>query len=176
MARIRAASRNEIDTLKNFIESIGFDVRKTPISWERLYVLDIEEAKYYDMFEIPFECFEKSYLCKGSVYSAGLYLGLIYRTPKGLGFKPGLPLAKRLSKVCKICNRKCHVVNERGEKRFLYGKPVPKEMILNVGSRPLGIVINILGEPLGWGRIEAGGGALRLTPIMDLGWYLRRGG
>ena len=176
MIRIRRASQSEINVVKNFIKDIGFDVRKTPVLWKKLYVLDIAEAKYYDMFEIPVEYPKELHLSNRNVYSGGLYLGLIYRTREGLGFKPGLPLARRLSRLCKIYDKRCYVVNEEGEKRFLYGKPVPREMILNVGNRPLGIVINILGESLGWGRIEVRGGALRLTPIMDLGWYLRRGG
>ncbi len=171
---LKRASKKEINVLKVFLREAGFITKKVPISWKDLYILKLKDAKYHDVFEISFANFEHSNTIN-NIYAGGLYLGLIYKTSHKVKFKPGLPLARRLSKLCKTEIR-CHVVNEKGEKRFLYGRTVPTRMILNIGSKPMSIVINILGEPLGWGRVELRGRTRRLVPLIDLGWYLRRGG
>ncbi len=108
------------------------------------------------------------------LYSLGLYVGMMR---PGEWFKPSLPLAHKLAPYC---NRmKCIVLDYNGEKFFLYGKTVYEENIVS-WNPGVNLVVNELGEALGWGvgKIANIGGEQRrvVEPIWDMGWYLRRGG
>ncbi len=108
-------------------------------------------------------------------YSMGTYIGMMQ---PGKWFKPSLPLAHRLAS---FCNNpvKCSIVSEEGEKFFLYGRKVLEDNLIT-WNKGIVLVVNNIGEALGWGRgiIAKIGGERRrlLEPIWDLGWYLRRGG
>jgi ribosome biogenesis protein Nip4 len=172
---LRRPDPEEIKAIKKFLYSIGLMPEKAPIRWSEIYVLDIENAPYLEVLEIPRDLINlvKDY---NQFYTGGLYLGLLYKRKSGsLGFKPSLPLARRISSLCKTV-LKCFVLNDKGEKIFLYGKEVPIDLILKLSDRKISVVINIRGEPLGWGRLEIKGGSRKLVPVVDLGWYLRRGG
>ena len=80
-----------------------------------------------------------------------MYLGYIEESK----FKPSLPLARMLTRLCnnKLC---CITLNWEGEKRSLYGKVVVGKYIIKL-CEGLTIVVNLLGEPLGWGLGVLGG-------------------
>lgn len=134
-----------------------------------LYVLDVPGAVYLDAFDVPRDL---AGILGGleSAYSAGFYLGMI----EGGEFRPGLPLARRLSRLCGS-TIKCHVVDSHGERVFLYGREVWGEHVKSWGEG-FTVVVNEAGEPLGWGVVKAKRGGRVLVPSLDLGWYLRRGG
>lgn len=110
-----------------------------------------------------------------TIYSLGLYAGMI---KPGSWFKPSLPLAHHLAPLCKK-EIDCIIIDGIGEKFFLYGKRVVEPRIAR-WRRGLSLVINVLGEALGWGigKIANIGGKTRrvVEPVWDMGWYLRRGG
>lgn len=164
--RLRPANPEERGAVDSFARSLGVDPRAVYLE---LYVLEVPKAIYVDAFDVP----PGLYRLLGSLesaYSAGFYLGMI----RGGEFKPGLPLAWRLSRLCGVTLR-CHVVDPHGEKVFLYGREVWGEHVREWGEG-LSIVLNERGEPLGWGVVKAKRGRRVLEPSMDLGWYLRRGG
>ncbi len=131
-------------------------------------------AAYYEVYETP-----SWHPIRLETYSTGIlvpgeFVGILEPRQR---FKPGLPLAKRLSRKCGIV--RCITLSSRGERFFLYGRTVFEENILE-WKRGLSIVVNELGEALGWGRgriVKKGKHTTRLVePVWDLGWYLRRGG
>ncbi len=172
--KLRKIRSEERKVIEKFFRKISLgDHAYSFVDWEKIYVLDLKEASYNDVYEVTEELL--NFVDDRFFYIAGLYMGLIYRTSKGIGFKPGLPLARKLSKLCQISIR-CYILNEKGEKKFLYGKIVPESFILESEDKGLGLVVNTQKEALGWGRVEIVGKYKRLVPVIDLGWYLRRGG
>lgn len=104
----------------------------------------------------------------------GDFIGILV---PGIAFKPSLPLAGRLAPKCGVI--KCIRVTFEGERFFLYGRSV-LEANIDEWHPGIRIVVNRLGEPLGWGVGKIVKRGLRrerlVAPLWDLGWYLRRGG
>jgi 60S ribosome subunit biogenesis protein NIP7 len=71
------------------------------------------------------------------------------------------------------------IVNEKGEKLFLYGRDVFSNNIIELkepGCRQGYImVLNMYKEPLGWGKIRRGHDTIYIQNVIDAGWYLRSG-
>jgi len=170
---LRPLREDESKAIREFFRGLGLSLEAAGIRFEQLRLLELPNASYHDVFEVP-EWYEELSPVTLNVYSAGDYLGLLARARSGYIFKPGLPLAHRLAGLCNT-SIKCHVVDERGEKVFLYGKPVDLSHVISLG-RGVTVVINRVGEALGWGRLKAIKGKMVLEPLADLGWYLRRGG
>ncbi len=164
--RLRPASDYEKGVIDSFATMLGV---KPEAVYVELYVLEVPNAAYVDAFDVPHGI---AGVLKGleAVYSAGFYLGMI----RGNEFKPGLPLARRLSRLCGYTLR-CHIVDSHGEKIFLYGREVWEEHVKTWGE-DFSVVVNESREPLGWGIVKAKRGRRVLVPSVDLGWYLRRGG
>ena len=165
--RLRPADPDEARILDSFAESMGL---KPSAIYTSLYLLEVPGARYYDAFDVPGWAVEVA--SEAGSFSAGFYLGRI----EAGSFTPGLPLAFRLSRLCGLVID-CHRVDEFGEKVFLYGKPVYEDHV-TAWAPGLSVVLGPRGHPLGWGRPEdkAKRGRRVLAPIVDLGWYLRRGG
>ena len=108
-------------------------------------------------------------------YSAGLYTATIWGKR---GIEPALDLAKHIWIKCSPTEYKHTVINETGEKIFLYGKDVFHDNIVRTNTLSgLTIVTNIRGEPLGWGVLNRKNGKeLLIENIKDVGWYVRAGG
>lgn len=132
-----------------------------------LYVLDVEGGPRLDVFEASKDI-EPLIGSFRSAYAMGFYLGFIERG--SARFAPSLPLAVRLSRYCGR-GVKCCVVSYEGERHFLYGKPVYGDNVYKASPGPC-IVVNPGGEAAGWGLYRDG----RVESLIDLGWYLRRGG
>jgi 60S ribosome subunit biogenesis protein NIP7 len=164
--RLRRASDEERRVVDSFAAMLGI---KPEAVYVELYVLEVPGAAYKDAFDVP-QSLSGVVESLEAAYSAGFYLGMIKREE----FKPGLPLARRLSRLCGPQLR-CHVVDSHGEKIFLYGREVWEEHVKSWGQG-LSVVVNEAGEPLGWGVDKAKRGRRVLVPSVDLGWYLRRGG
>jgi len=164
---LRPATPRERRAVDSFLEGLGV---RPGAAYVSLAVLVVPGARYYDVFDVPGWALGVS--GEAGAFSAGFYLGYI----EGDSFKPGLPLAFRLSRLCGLAI-KCHRVDSFGEKVFLYGKTFFEEHVVEWG-RGLSVVLGPHGEPLGWGypvdKPKKGGRGLE--PLMDLGWYLRRGG
>ena len=111
-------------------------------------------------------------------YSAGFPLGSI----RGDMFKPSLPLARKVIDTCGYNQVRNVVLDEKAEKKYLYGRDV----LLHINHPPARripgepgfvIVLNGKREVLGWGSIpDVTRGKIKLQNIIDVGWYLRRGG
>ncbi len=165
-ARLRKLEERELKVLKEFALSLNLDLSdivSNPMA------LQVPRARYIDIFDVPeplMELLEQL----DSHYSAGMYVGCIV----GDSFKPGLPLARKLSKLCnvKLC---CIALDEVGEKRFLYGRVVSGDHVVR-WCEGMTVVVNVAGEPLGWGLGVSSRRGRFVKPIWDLGWYLRRGG
>lgn len=152
--------------LESFTSSLGLslnDIASNPM------VLEVPRARYKDVFDVPVEIAELLDKLQ-THYAAGLYLGYI----EGDKFKPSLPLARKLSKLCNT-RLKCIVLDWEGEKRFLYGRMVRGAHII-AWVEGLTVVLNPIGEPLGWAMGVTRGNERVVKPVWDLGWYLRRGG
>jgi ribosome biogenesis protein Nip4 len=108
-------------------------------------------------------------------YSAGLYTAMISKNRKII---PSLDLAKHIWMQCTPTEYRHTVVNEAGEKIFLYGKDVFHANIVQTNTDSgLTIVTNMYGEPLGWGFLKRKNGKeLLIENIKDVGWYVRAGG
>lgn len=158
--------------LTGFLNEIGVDGDLLPpiiIAVERI------NYEYVEVFSPSQEVFALlSRLPLDSLYSLGLYMGMM---KPGSWYKPGLPFAHRLAPHCGRV--KCIVLDENGEKYFLYGRTVYAENTVSWTAGPA-LVVNLKGEALGWGvgKIANIGGRRRrvVEPIWDMGWYLRRGG
>jgi len=158
--------REELEVLREFASSLGLTlelIASNPMA------LEVPGARYIDVFDVPTGIAELLGYFEGH-YAAGLYIGYI----EGGRFKPSLPLARRLSSLCGVKLR-CIVLDEEGEKRFLYGRTVRGGRVVE-WVEGLTVVLNRLGEPLGWGLGLLRGGERIVKPVWDLGWYLRRGG
>lgn len=172
-ARLRKPRPGELDAIMGFLRSLGVDTVNPPVEVESLGLLEVPGAVYRDVFEVP-EWITLRPEVYGLLYATGYYIGLIaYRRGQPV-FKPGLPLAHRLSRLCGTAIE-CHVVDEAGERILLYGRPVPLDLTLSVAGG-LSVVVNTRNEALGWARLRVRGGKGYLEPLLDLGWYLRRGG
>ncbi len=71
------------------------------------------------------------------------------------------------------------IVSSEGEKHFLYGKDVYEDNILGYSvskqcNIPV-IVLNAKNVPIGWGKLAKTSRGMRVTNLIDLGWYLRSG-
>ncbi len=166
--KLEKLTQQDLNIIKKFLSEIGVNpssVMSDPMK------LVIENAYYNDIFDIPVQLKELvSNL--NSIYSSGFYLGYI----KKKKFYPGLPLLRRISRLCYEIN--CIKLNEFGEKLFLYGKKVENDNII-LFKEGLSLVLNQRDEPLGWGIgkvINVHKEIKIVEPIKDLGWYLRRGG
>ncbi len=176
--KIRKATTGEKSLIDIFCKRISV---KTPkyLCYRTLYVLDLPSAKFKDVFdpsEKIIDFLEKHLDWKA--YTIGTYIGLIGRK----GFEPSLLLAHKLSRKC-MNPVNCVIINEQGEKYFLYGRNVYQNNIVSYKKKGLVLVTNELREALGWGILEVEkrdntnyGDRLVLRPVKDLGWYLRRGG
>jgi 60S ribosome subunit biogenesis protein NIP7 len=165
-ARLRRLEERELRVLEGFASSLGLklsDIASNPMA------LQVPRSRYVDVFDVPEHLVELLEQLD-SHYAAGMYLGYL----EGDRFKPGLPLARKLSRLCgvRLC---CIVLSEEGEKRFLYGRIVWESNVVN-WCDGLSVVVNTLGEPLGWGLGVSEEGRRFVKPVWDLGWYLRRGG
>ncbi|MGC9210462.1 MAG: hypothetical protein ACP5FT_04280 [Acidilobus sp.] len=168
--RLRPASADEVRALREFAARIGASYESVAAN---PYVLEVPRGFYKDVFDIP-RGLESVLGLLGSLYAAGYYIGSIGRD----GFRPGLPLAQRLSRLCEA-GIKCVELDLRGARSFLYGMAVGEEHIVRF-TEGIAIVLDPLGEALGWGvgrrvRLKTKVQAL-VEPVIDLGWYLRRGG
>ncbi len=111
-------------------------------------------------------------------YSAGFPLGIV---KKG-GFKPSLPLAKILFKKCRHQTLNFLVLDEKAERKYLYGRDVfvdikKTKQPYTIKKQDYVIVVNTRFDVLGWGFIvEKVKGKVKLQNIIDVGWYLRSGG
>lgn len=169
--RLRQARSDEVRLFEAFCRSAGFEPAECA---KTVYALEVPGGTYVELFDPPREVLEfaKTYL-NMTVYSVGLYLGLADTSRER--FRPSLNLAHRLAEKCRP--DRCCRVDPGGEKRFLYGRPVvPKHS----PPRRICLVTNRLGEALGWARVlvksKNGRPKTTLVPVIDLGWYLRRGG
>ncbi len=168
--RMRPISEAEARAIARFAESIG--VRPVSVA-ANPYVLEVPGASYKDIFDVP-GLLARVLPALGSLYLAGYYVGSM----EGDEFRPGLPLAQRLARLCDLGAR-CIVLDARGVRAFLYGNEVQGEHVLSF-AEGLSIVVDPHGEALGWGvgrkvRLKTKAQAL-VEPVKDLGWYLRRGG
>ena len=164
--RLRKPSREEYRALHLFAAGQGIELESFT---HNPMVLEVPNARYYDVFDVPVPV-ARVLGRLGSIYAAGYYIGYI----EGYRFNPSLPLAHRLSRLCGHLI-KCSRVSWSGEKFFLYGRRVMGDNIVE-WSPGLRIVVNPLGEALGWGVGIVEGGVRVIEPFKDLGWYLRRGG
>ncbi len=166
---MRKPRRDELRVLRLFAYGLGVPLDAIG---ENIMVLEVPGSKFHDVFDVPVSV-ARSLVAIGGLYSAGFYLGMI---DSGL-FKPSLPLAWRLSRMCGN-PIKCIVLDEGAARRFLYGRPVARGVV--EWRAGLSIVVDRLGEVLGWGKgkaISRSGGTVKVVePVWDLGWYLRRGG
>ncbi|MEM4820428.1 MAG: hypothetical protein QXN05_03920, partial [Acidilobaceae archaeon] len=113
--RLRHPKLEELKSLERFLSRLGLKVKEIA---ENVMALEVPKAKYVELFEVPMWVLELLDVLPFH-YASGLYLGYV---EKGR-FKPGLPLARRLSSLCGR-TFKCFVVDWEGEKRFLYGREV----------------------------------------------------
>jgi 60S ribosome subunit biogenesis protein NIP7 len=171
---MRPASADERRKIDNFCKSIG---AKPSVCYSNLIVLEVPGGSFREVFDPPEQVLEfLSEVLEWRAYAIGYYIGSIGRR----GFTPSLPLAHRLAPYCSKIS--CCILDDYGEKIFLYGKPVRATHITRTlpTSGPC-LVLNKEVEALGWGRLKPSnslkeGGEPRLVPVIDLGWYLRRGG
>ncbi len=116
-------------------------------------------------------------------YALGLHLGRFRKNR----FTPSLELGYIASRRTNACV----IVNAEGEKNFLYGKDLLLKSIIDIKSsirrRQIIVLLNEDGEYIGLGealsnitkknnRISAKRAGFVIKNIIDLGWYLRRGG
>ncbi len=167
---LRPLNRREYRVLEAFAVGLGVPLRS--IVYNPM-ALEVPGASYYDVFDVPLQVAKLLGAFPG-VYSAGYYIGYIEES----SFKPSIQLAIRLSRLCGQ-TIKCIVVDEDGERLFIYGRRVSSSKI-KLWKPGLAIVVNKRGEALGWGRgktIKFKGSTIPVVePVRDLGWYLRRGG
>jgi 60S ribosome subunit biogenesis protein NIP7 len=176
--KIRKARDNEERLIIEFCHKIGI---KNPQNtcYKTLYVLVIPHAKFKDVFDPSnriLRFLEEN--LDWNAYSIGTYLGLIGKN----GFEPSLLLSHKLANKC-LNPVHCAIIDEEGEKYFLYGKIVLEEHIVEYNNQGYVLVVNKKNESLGWGILEKERNdntnyvdRLVLRPVKDLGWYLRRGG
>lgn len=118
-------------------------------------------------------------------YAVGLYLGVL-RGSRRLKLVPSLPLGSILARHG-LLRKGCVYVDERGEKLFLYGRDLfASSIVRTCGRIRRGDLVSVLtsrNEFLGWGIASAdlhngprGREAVAVRNLIDLGWYLRRGG
>ncbi|MEM0366491.1 MAG: hypothetical protein QXJ70_05485 [Acidilobaceae archaeon] len=165
--RLRELRDEEYRVLEEFAEKLGLklsDIASNPMA------LEVPRAKYIDLFDVPAEI-QLILRYFDTHYSAGLYIGYI----EGNMLKPGLQLARKLAVKCSR-EIKCIKLTWSGEKKFLYGRIVRGEEDIIEWVEGLRVVINPLGEPLGWGEGIEKANIKIVKPVRDLGWYLRRGG
>ncbi len=179
--KIRKLNKKEKDLIINYLFSINLEFKKINCIIHNLIVLEISGGSHKDVF-LPSKTqldFLLKYNFIEKIYSLGLYFGLIGRS----GFEPSLPLAREFAPLCsKECSLNCIFLSENSMKKFLYGKQVLiRESDLSCVESGNVLVVSHAREPLGWGVVRRlqnkyGHSGLLLTPVKDLGWYLRRGG
>jgi len=174
---LRKANKEEAETVNRFCLELGLHPKQC---YRSLYALEVPGGEYRELYDPPETVlrFARERL-RMVLYSTGIYMGIY--DPQKMKFKPSLPLAHRLARYCQS-EARCCKLSDTGEKRFLYGKPVRGPSIVYMpGSRGPCIVINSMGEALGWGiltvhKSKNRAGTPRVEPVIDMGWYLRRGG
>ncbi|MDP8002618.1 MAG: NIP7 pre-PUA domain-containing protein [Caldisphaera sp.] len=166
--RLRDLSEKELHIIKEFTDSLGIKIESI---LNNPKILIVKGAKFNDVFDFPIY-FNGLIDDIKSIYSGGYYLGYIKKEK----FHPGIPLANRISRLCKIID--CIIIDDTGEKIFLYGKNVNQNHLIKF-SKGLKVVVNANYESLGWGigKVINGKKEIKIVePLKDLGWYLRRGG
>ena len=168
--RLRRPTEGELAAIEGFARQLGAPLAALA---SKPYVLEVPGARYHDVFDVP-EGAEAVIKRLPSAYSAGYYIGSL----EGARFVPGLPLAQRLQRLCGAAIE-CIVLDSRGAKAFLYGKPVEEQNILEF-HEGVKVVLDPLREAIGWGvgvKVTLKNVTTRrVDPVKDLGWYLRRGG
>ena len=165
-----------VRSIEGFCSALG--TRLGECAPRPIYILEVPGGPYVEAFSPPPTVAKAAHeLFNNVVYSIGGYLGNIDR--KTHHFNPSLPLAHRLARLCGSI--RCCALDSRGERKFLYGKPVAGEYVVSSPCTPGPcVVVNRIGEALGWGSIRVKSKRrctpLTLQPVKDLGWYLRRGG
>jgi len=168
--RLRALSDAELRLIEEFARSIGVKPRAVALN---PHALEVPGGAYLDVFDLPTALIRIIEDLR-FVYAGGYYVGSLAKSK----FVPGLPLAQRLSRLCGLGLR-CILLDLYGAKRFLYGERVTNEHVVRF-SEGLAVVVDSQGEAIGWGigrrvrlktKVE-----VRVEPVKDLGWYLRRGG
>jgi len=173
LRRLRDKEKTLIQTFLKNINAPGI------VDMERLVALDIEGGTYSDIFELTPLTLRMLDALQLTPYSIGFYVGLIDKVD--LKFKPSLPLAMRACRLCRGGAAKCYLLREREALRFTYGRRVRltgNYKVEDVGAEHMHVrpVISSDGACLGWGMLQSRGSIKYLHPLLDLGWYLRRGG
>ncbi|MEB3816371.1 MAG: hypothetical protein LRS46_00295 [Desulfurococcales archaeon] len=172
--KIRKPLENELKIIKKFLYKTRLH---GIINLNAIFILDIEGAIYYDCFEINEDIYKILNSINRTPYSLGFYIGSI--DPER-GFKPSLPLAFRACRLCRVGAIPCYILPERQALRFTYGRCLKSphlggdaSMSSNSNIAP---VLSEEGYCLGWGHTRLRASVKYLCPLVDLGWYLRRGG
>ncbi|USN45198.1 MAG: hypothetical protein H6502_04020 [Candidatus Woesearchaeota archaeon] len=96
----------------------------------------------------------------------GLFLGEVKKDE----FKPSLALLSILAKN----ETNFVIIEELAEEKFLQGRNLPKQRILDSHAREeVFLVNNVRGENLGLGSMQDINGEYKLKNLLDLGLYLR---
>lgn len=162
--------------LRSLLEDIGISaIREAPLNLSNIIAIERPKYEYVEVFSPSTQILNILQLIEiDRLYSLGLYMGMM--KPREW-FKPSLPLAHKLAPYRDRV--RCIILDSNGEKYFLYGKTVFEENI-EEWKPGLSLIVNEMGEALGWGtgKITNIGGRRRrvVEPIWDMGWYLRRGG
>jgi len=166
---------SERESILEFLQNLG---APGLVDLERLVALDVEGGSYSDVFELTTSILRVLNSLGSMPYSAGFYVGLIDRNT--LEFKPSLPLALRACRLCATGVIKCYILAEKETLRFTYGKRIrlPDKCETAIARQPPSMrpVVSSRGACLGWGVLRSSGNVKYLYPLLDLGWYLRRGG
>ncbi len=185
--RIRLATRYELKIIGGFLrENWYLDFNKllgNDINGQLVYVFEGYFNEVYSA-KTPFKLIIDKLLEEGKhPYALGLHMGRLRKNR----FVPSLELGYIASKRTKACV----IVNAEGEKNFLYGKDLLARSIVNTKSiihkGQVVILLNEDEEYIGIGkalenivkknnRIVTKQSGFIIKNIIDLGWYLRRGG
>ncbi len=186
--KVRNISRTELSIINNFL------IKNWNITLKNLLVEQLHSKNVYayiyegyfneiyaineDAKEIIDEILEK----KKHPYALGFHVGRIRKNK----FIPSLELG-----YAAVTKTNAYViVNDKGEKNFLYGKDIFTESVIDIGTnireKQIVLVLNDRHEYTGIGRALGAITKRRdkilarrkviIKNIIDLGWYLRRGG
>ncbi len=187
--KVRNLSRTELSIINNFLIK-NWNITLRNLLVEQLHSKNVYAYIYEGYFneiyainedakKIIDEILEK----KKHPYALGFHVGRIRKNK----FIPSLELG-----YAAVAKTNVYViVNDRGEKNFLYGKDIFTESVIDIGTtireKQIVLVLNDRHEYTGIGRalgvitkrrdkILAPRRKVIVKNIIDLGWYLRRGG
>ncbi len=187
--KVRNLSRTELSIINNFLIK-NWNITLRNLLVEQLHSKNVYAYIYEGYFneiyainedakKIIDEILEK----KKHPYALGFHVGRIRKNK----FIPSLELG-----YAAVAKTNVYViVNDKGEKNFLYGKDIFTESIIDIGTtireKQIVLVLNDRHEYTGIGRalgaitkrrdkILAPRRKVIVKNIIDLGWYLRRGG